>query len=139
VTRAVHRIVSALVERGDAILLVEQQAPWDPAPGWMLPGGRVEPGERLEDALRRELAEETGLVLDAFPQVAFVVEVVLGGEIHRTTTFACRASGSLTPNDPDGFIRSVAWVARDDALERLRAVDWYDTPALERYLSGAPT
>lgn len=31
--------------------------------GWEMPGGRVEPGESLEEAARREFLEETGMVL----------------------------------------------------------------------------
>jgi 8-oxo-dGTP diphosphatase len=38
---------------------------------WATPGGAVEPGESFEEGARRELAEETGLTLDAVgPQVA---------------------------------------------------------------------
>jgi 8-oxo-dGTP pyrophosphatase MutT (NUDIX family) len=32
-------------------------------PGWFLPGGAIEPGERPEDAVVREVAEETGLIV----------------------------------------------------------------------------
>jgi 8-oxo-dGTP diphosphatase len=52
--------VSASIFRDGRILLVRRAR----APGlglWSLPGGRVEFGEPLEIALRREVMEETGL------------------------------------------------------------------------------
>lgn len=54
--------VGALIFRRGAILLVERGR--EPLKGyWSLPGGLVEPGELLEDAVRREVQEETGLVV----------------------------------------------------------------------------
>jgi ADP-ribose pyrophosphatase YjhB (NUDIX family) len=55
--------VSAAIFRGGEVLVVRRAA--SPAKGlWTLPGGRVEVGETLVEAVRREVAEETTLVID---------------------------------------------------------------------------
>ena len=133
-------IVSALVRRGDSILLVEQQGPRDPASSWMLPGGRVEADETLLAALSRELMGETGLALDGLPQVASVVELGTADGPYSAITFDSPAVGSVEPHDPDGLLLSAAWVPHREAIERLRLVEWFDCVPLERFLSGeAPT
>ncbi len=52
--------VAAVIERDGALLLVRHEKP-DLAPYWVLPGGRLEPGERIPACAEREVQEETGL------------------------------------------------------------------------------
>ena len=52
---------SALAVADGRLLLVQRPPGRSGAGRWALPGGRVEPGERVRDAVVRELAEETGL------------------------------------------------------------------------------
>ncbi len=52
--------VGAIMVHDDRLLLVQRAHP--PAAGeWSIPGGRVEPGETLAEALVREVREETNL------------------------------------------------------------------------------
>ena len=140
-TTSIPRTVSALVVRDGAILLVQEQAPDDLEPTWMLPGGRVEADETPEAALRRELIEETGLALVREPRLAFSVTISamlddLVGD-WEALTYVCDVDGDLAPADPDGLIMGAAWVERDDAISRLETVEWYDSAPLRAFLGGA--
>jgi 8-oxo-dGTP diphosphatase len=67
--------VGALIFEGDRILLVERGR--EPLKGqWSLPGGAVETGERLEEAIAREVLEETGLQVKPV-QIAVIFERIL--------------------------------------------------------------
>ena len=75
--------VGAVIVEGDKVLLVRRGR--EPLLGqWSLPGGAVELGESLEQAIVREVEEETGLaiapvmMLKAFDRI----ERDSGGEVH---------------------------------------------------------
>jgi 8-oxo-dGTP diphosphatase len=54
-------VVTALIKKGDQIL-VGQRPETGSLPGvWEFPGGKIEAGESPEDALTRELKEELGI------------------------------------------------------------------------------
>jgi ADP-ribose pyrophosphatase YjhB (NUDIX family) len=50
--------VDVIIEVGDRIVLVRRK---HPPPGWAIPGGFIDAGERAQDAAVREALEETGL------------------------------------------------------------------------------
>jgi 8-oxo-dGTP diphosphatase len=66
--------VGAIVFRDDKVLLVRRANP--PGQGlWAIPGGRVELGETLKEAARREVREETGVIINPKEPV-YVFEVI---------------------------------------------------------------
>ncbi len=65
-------VVAGVIRRGDGLYLITQRLADDTLGGyWEFPGGKVEPGEDLREALRRELREELG------------VETEIGAELQR--------------------------------------------------------
>jgi ADP-ribose pyrophosphatase YjhB (NUDIX family) len=96
------------------VLLIHRR---NPPHGWALPGGFVEYGETVEDAVRREMKEETGLSLEDLMQFRVY---------------------SDPSRDPRGHVVSVVFTARgvgkpeagDDA-DRYRLIDLNALPESE--------
>jgi len=62
-------VVGAALLDGGRLLAARRSAPPELAGRWELPGGKVEPGEKPEDALVRELREELGVDAEAGERV----------------------------------------------------------------------
>ncbi len=58
------QVVAAVIRRGDRILITRRPDRDGRAGQWEFPGGKIEPGESEQDALRREIAEELGCGLE---------------------------------------------------------------------------
>jgi 8-oxo-dGTP diphosphatase len=112
--------VGVVCLRGDEVLLIRRGQ--EPRLGeWSLPGGRIEFGERAEDAALRELFEETGVTAE----LAGLVDVVDGffGDRHYVLIdYAARwAAGEPVAGDDAAEARFMP------LQEALVAVDWHET------------
>jgi 8-oxo-dGTP diphosphatase len=105
--------VGALVFQRGKVLLVERGK--EPLKGyWSLPGGLVETGERLEDAIAREVIEETGLTVKPL-YLAEVFQRIMRDKSGRAeyhyvlADYVCKPlRGELKAGDDAG---KTAWVA----------------------------
>lgn len=144
-------LVAALIRRGDQLLLVRQQGPDDPEAVWVLPGGVVEAGELLGEALARGVREETGLQMTDVTQLVYMAQldnpnshVESRAELPRpgqqATAFVFEAGvedGQLSALDPDDYVSEAAFVGKAEAIERLEKLPWrFMREPITAYLRG---
>lgn len=108
--------MGAIVEDHGRVLLVERGR--EPLKGaWSLPGGAVETGESLQDAIRREVREETGLEVEPV-SVAGVFERIMPDAAGRIEyhyvliDYLCKVTGGELQAASDAS--RARWVTPDE-------------------------
>jgi nucleoside triphosphatase len=108
--------VGALVSNPAGQVLIVRTTKWRGT--WGVPGGKVEWGETLEDALRREFLEEVGLNLTDV-RFALHQEAVDDPQFHCSAHFLLMnyfARTEQTAITPNHEIVEWAWVSPEQAL-----------------------
>ena len=124
--------VGALIFNPQGKLFLMKSHKW--RDNYVVPGGHIELGERLEDALRREVKEETNLEI-------YDIEFLLFQEFIFDDTFwkkrhyfffdfACKTdSDDVILNDE---AQSYKWVSTEEALGM--SIDHYTRVAIQKYI-----
>jgi mutator protein MutT len=122
--------VKALIEneKGEILLMEEETSdhstPTDPY--WDFPGGRIDVGEKVDDALAREMQEETGIA--EFSKPEFFTAVISNHQIKQENgsmaglalmvyKVEIASDSKITLSEEH---TSYEWVAPQEAAERLQ-------------------
>jgi ADP-ribose pyrophosphatase YjhB (NUDIX family) len=117
------RLAAYGVAINDGRILLARIAPSYPLEGrWTLPGGGIDWGEHPDEALAREVHEETGLTLDSYT-LAGVDSQALGPLAGRPAVHAvrfiyrCVISGEPNVVEENGSVDAAEWISLDTLSE----------------------
>lgn len=112
----VAAIIKAANENGDPIIFATQRGYGEFKDGWEFPGGKIEPGETPEEALKREIMEE----LDTQIEVGELIETIEYDYLTFHLSMECFwckvTAGELVLKEAE----AARWLTKED----LHSVEW---------------
>lgn len=108
VKKSVCYIVSAVLFNENNEVLMMQEAKSSCAGQWYLPAGRMEPGEDIGEAAKREVLEETGLEIEL--TTLLLVETAAGSWYRFVVTGSVVGGKLKTPADADSESLQAKWI-----------------------------
>ncbi len=103
----------------DGKILLVRRAHRPAAGYWSIPGGRVENGETLEEAVKREMLEECGVEVEV-GDVVCVAEVIRDEKHYVIVDFYVKLSGNV---EAGGDAVEARWFDMEEASRREDVVD----------------
>jgi 8-oxo-dGTP diphosphatase len=112
----VKHAVCAFITNSEGLVLAIDRSPKSGVPGDLgFPGGKVEKGERLVEALKRELFEETGLRIEnGNLRPALLYQAEDGGG-YTTSTYLVPATSGVVQSSAEGEVK---WVSPLDLVSQ---------------------
>lgn len=115
--------VKLVIEKDGKYLFIRRAQSFKPGPQkWDIPGGRIEEGERLREALAREVKEEVSLELRSGERLLFAQDIFAPEkDLHVVRlTYVGAASGTVRLSDEHDAFR---WMT----LHEIRQEEYVDT------------
>jgi 8-oxo-dGTP diphosphatase len=128
VKKQIHVVGAVIVSKGKVLCV--QRGPGGSLPGmWEFPGGKIEPGESPQDALKREIHEELRCDIAVGDEVTKTRHEYDFGVVHLTTFYCALMSGEpqlvehaeLVWNEPRD-LRNLNWAPAD--IPAIGLIEW---------------
>ncbi len=110
-------VVGVLVRNGNKFLLAKEILEGGKA-YWIVPGGKVEFGETIEHAAKREIREETGIKAKALKFLGYKEAIAAKVNYHTVIFFFLTSTSSTkTKADIEGKVIEANWFTKKEALK----------------------
>lgn len=114
--------IGAFIRNKKGQILLTRSYKWQNGKKWVVPGGHIDWGETIEQAVKREVKEEVGVKVD-FLQVFVMWEVLFPKEFHQKKHFLfieceCLVKDGEKIQVDNREIQAAAWFSLKEALKQ---------------------